>query len=147
VLFPSDYAVPNEGGVVMDFHDDGGGANANFHLNSLPTGLRMHGFGGDPKHPSEYRAELGPVQRNVWYDLVYHVKWSPDADGFMEAWMNGRKVLAYSGPTLYKPAVPCFLKLANYHDPAGRPSSIIHDRVVRGTSAAAVAPGALEGVQ
>ena len=25
----------------------------------------------------------------------------------------------YNGPTLYQPAVPCYLKLANYHDPFG----------------------------
>jgi len=33
----------------------------------------------------------------------------------------------------------CYLKLANYHTAVGLPVSVIHDRVIRGTSAAAVA--------
>jgi hypothetical protein len=146
VLFPSDYVVPKDGGVVMDFHHNGSGGNANFHFNAMPTGLRMHGFGGNASSPQEYKVELGAVTRNVWYDLVYNVKWSSGSDGYMVAWMNGKKVLTYNGPTLYS-GVSCYLKLANYHDPLGTSSSIIHDRVVRGTTAAAVAIGPLEGVQ
>jgi hypothetical protein len=49
----------------------------------------------------------------------------------------------YSGPTLY-PGQGCYLKLANYHTPFGKPSSVIHDRVIRGTAAGAVSPVPLE---
>jgi dihydroorotase len=65
------------------------------------------------------------------------MKWSSKRDGFMEAWMNGRKVLVHRGPTLYH-GISCYFKLANYHTPTGA-SSIIFDRVVRGTTARAVA--------
>jgi hypothetical protein len=146
VRFPDEYKVPSQGGVVMDFHHTGSTGNANFHFNAMPTGLRIHGFGGNPSSPSEYKVELGAVQRNVWYDMVYNIKWSTGTDGYAHAWMNGKKVLTYSGPTLY-PNMGCYLKLANYHDPVGGPSAIIHDRVVRGTTAASVAIGPLEGVQ
>jgi len=42
-----------------------------------------------------------------------------------------------------------YLKLANYHGPYGTTSSVIHDRIVRGSSAGAVAiPGVpVEGAQ
>lgn len=143
VLFPQDYVLAPGGGVVMDFHHDAGGGNANFHFNSAPTGLRLHGFGGDSRDPDEYRVELGPLSKNVWYDLVYHVRWSSGADGFMTAWINGKKVLTHRGPTLYR-GLRCYLKLANYHSPTA-PSSIVHDRVLRGSSAAAVALTPLEG--
>jgi len=86
------------------------------------------------------------VARNVWYDFVYHAKWSATSGGKMEAWLNGKKVMTYNGPTLYS-GISCYLKLANYHAAFGQPSSVIHDRVVRGTSAAAVALTPLEGVQ
>ncbi len=39
--------------------------------------------------------------KNVWYDFVYHVKWSSGSDGYFDAWVNGVKKLSYRGPTLY----------------------------------------------
>jgi len=36
--------------------------------------------------------------------------------------------------------------LPNYHVPFGRASSVIHDRVIRGTTALSVSTGPLEGV-
>jgi polysaccharide lyase-like protein len=93
-----------------------------------------------------YKTDLGEISRNVWYDMVYHVKWSEGSDGFMQAWMNGKKVLDYSGPTLYY-GISCYLKLADYHDANGQASSVIHDRIVRGSTAAAVSLTPLEGVQ
>jgi hypothetical protein len=46
------------------------------------------------------------------------------------------------GPTLYA-GMGCYLKLAHYHTPTPA-SSIIHDRVVRGTTAASVSPEPLQ---
>jgi hypothetical protein len=143
VLFPDDYVDAPGGATIMDFHHTGSRGNANFHFNAMRTGLRLHGFGGSRTNPVEYRVELGPLRRNLWYDLVYHVRWSSGTDGFMRAWINGKKVLAYSGPTLYR-GMQCYLKLANYHSPTPA-SSVIHDRVLRGTSARAVALTPLEG--
>jgi len=149
VLFPDDYiAPPAGGGVVLDFHHTGSGGQANFHVDAMPNpvGLRLRGYGGARVNEGEYKVTLGPVKKNRWYDFVYHVKWSSERDGFMNAWLDGKKVLAYRGPTLYR-GMSCYLKLANYHSPFGLPSSVIHDRVIRGTSAKAVALTPLEGVR
>ena len=59
------------------------------------------------------------------------------------AWLNGRRVLVHHGPTLY-PGISCYLKLANHHDASGSASSIVFDRVIRGTGAGAVALAQLE---
>jgi len=142
MLFPDDYVVPRQGGVVLDFHGTASTGQPTFNVMSQPTGLRLHGFYGDMKNPQEYRVELGRVKRNVWYDFVYHVRWSSKDDGFMVAWLNGKKVLVHRGPTLYA-GISCYLKLANYHDGSGSPSSIIFDHVVRGTGPGAVALGRL----
>ncbi|HEX6633960.1 MAG TPA: heparin lyase I family protein [Usitatibacter sp.] len=136
VLFPEDYA-PSVLGEVMDFHHHADGGQANFNVVAVRDHLRLHGFYGDVKRPGEYKVELGPIHRDTWYDFVYHVKWTSHGNGFFEAWLNGRQVLAHEGPTLY-PGISCYFKLANYHAPTGRPSSIVFDRVVRGTSRAAV---------
>lgn len=142
VLFPDEYVVP-QGSAVMDFHHNASGGQANFHITSGERGLEIRGFYGDVKNPSEYRAVLGGAERNVWYDFVYHVKWSSESDGFMTVWMNSKKMLSHSGPTLY-PGISCYLKLANYHSPLSTSSSLIFDRVIRGTSASAVALTPLE---
>jgi hypothetical protein len=142
VLFPDGYE-PTELGEVVDFHPDGNGAPPNFNVVTLPDGLRLDGYFGDMKNPGEYKVELGRIRRNEWYDFVYHVKWTAQDDGLFIAWLNGRKVLVHHGPTLY-PGLSCYFKLANYHSPLRRPSTVVFDRLIRGTSAEAVALGPLE---
>jgi len=162
VLFPSDFASPPSGwGVALDFHNasPGGGqagGQANFHLDtSRWDGETLHfrGYGGvlasSSDAPGEYHVTIGPIVKNVWYDFVYHVKWSSGPDGFFHAWVNGVKKLAHNGPTLYRwngVDQQVYLKVANYHSAFGQPSSVIHDRIIRGTSPLAVALGPLEGV-
>ena len=149
VMFPSDYVFPPgpEAGIIFDFHHNYSGGLSNFEVQTIPgVGLRLEGHGGpvlsegryDFVITDPYGAPAGSVTKNVWYDFVYHVKWDSTANGLMEGWLNGKKVMTYNGPTLYT-GISCYLKLANYHAGFGLASSVIHDRVIRGTSAAAVA--------
>ena len=155
VMFPDDFVFPPgpEAGIILDFHHTGADGQANYEIQTIPgIGLRARGFGGpaidrgryDALIPDPYGAGAN-VARNAWYDFVFHVRWSAGGAGLMEGWLNGRKYQSYSGPTLYG-GLACYLKLANYHAPTGRASSIVFDRVVRGASAADVALGPLEGV-
>ena len=147
VMFPGGYVIPLLGllvnwGVVFDFHHTGSRGQANFQVMSIPTGLELWVAGG-PKavtgvaDPGLFRVPLGPVQFNVWYDFMYHVLWSSGSDGYFQAWLNGKQVMDYSGPTLYA-GQSCYLKLANYHTPLGLPVSVIHSRIVRGPTQADV---------
>jgi len=155
VLFPSDYVSPANGwGVAFDFHQTGSGGGstgqANFHVDTSRFDglLHLRGYGGPPGTPynsDKYEVTLGPIVKNTWYDFVYHVKWSSANDGFMIAWLNGTKVLEHYGPTLYT-GQGCYLKLANYHSDVGAPSSVVHDRVLRGSTPQAVSARPLEGV-
>jgi hypothetical protein len=162
VLFPDDYVAPPEStattwnfGVVADFHNSAPGAGqANFQVNAMPatafspdrpTGLGFQIAYGDQRRPSLYYAPIGPLVKKEWYHFVYHVQWSSAADGFFDAWVNGVKKMAYRGPTLY-PGQGCYFKLANYHSAFGKPTSVIHARVIRGATPRAVASGPLEGV-
>jgi len=161
VFFPDDFVQVPEStgsawnfGVVLDFHQVGAAGPTLWELDAMPatalspdrpTGLQFVGHGGDPNNPTVYGAAIGPIVKNVWYDFVYHVKWSSGADGFFYAWVNGVQKLSYTGPTLYT-GDSCYLKLANYHSPTGQPSSVIHDRVIRGSTPNAVALTLLQGV-
>ncbi len=135
------------GAVVFDFHNTSPGpGQASFEIDVGLNGMSFSGYGGAVPYPTwrppDYSAPIGPVVKNVWYDFVYHVRWSPNSDGFFYAWVNGVQKLAYTGPTLYT-GQGCYLKLANYHTPTGLPSSVIHDRVLRGSSLASVSPPAV----
>jgi hypothetical protein len=141
MLFPLDSPLP-QSGLAFDFHHTGSGGQANFQIRVKPEGLSFELAGGpqvawNSRSPGRHYATIGPIVKGRWYDFVYHVKWSPEPDGFMDAWVNGHQKLSYRGPTLYA-GMGCYLKLANYHLPTGQPFSIIHDRVVRGSSARAV---------
>jgi hypothetical protein len=147
IMFPQSYVIPPAGaiwnwGVVFDFHHTGATGQPNFQIASLPTGLEFWVSGGPtvvngPTDPGFYRAAIGPVTKNVWYDFMYHVKWSSGSDGFFQAWLNGQQLMNYSGATLYV-GQSCYLKLANYHTPLGVPIPVIHSRVVRGATQADV---------
>ena len=162
ILFPDDYVDPPEStastwnwAVVADFHNaNPGGGQANFQINAWPvtaiasdrpTGLGFQIAYGDQLNPTVQRFPIGPLVRDVWYDFVYHVRWSSNTDGFFTAWVNGVKKMDYAGPTIY-PGQGCYFKLANYHTAFGQASSLIHDRVIRGTVPGAVSLTQLEGV-
>ena len=155
VLFPDDYVIPPSGtwNVIFNFHDTRNlGGQANFQLFAGSGGLTFRGHGGPDVvydgavgNQYSYGADIGPIMKNVWYDIVYHVKWSSGSDGYIQAWVNGVLKLDHRGPTLYS-GYGVFLKLANYHSAFGQSSSVIHDRVVRGTTALSVSPGPLAGV-
>jgi len=165
VLLPDDYDVPVRPTdadwnwtVLFDFHHTGSTGQANFMVvveNDLPGSaalLRLRGFGGATVNDGaygndtgKYGAVIGPVVKNVWYDFVYHVRWSSNGDGFMQAWMNGVKKLDFVGATLYA-GQGCYLKLANYHTATGKASSVVHDRVIRGTAQTDVSLTPLQGV-
>jgi hypothetical protein len=98
----------------------------------------------DPADSSDLQVALAAPQRTSSKELLKEFcelsgeGCNPDSDGFFIAWVNGRKKLDHRGPTLYA-GMSCYLKLANYHrpDPAAA-RSVIHDRIVRGTTAESV---------
>jgi hypothetical protein len=156
MMFPNDFAMPTwHVYVLADFHHSGPTGQANFMVLLRDNTWTFTGFGGPNVNGGQFRAVIGTPQKNVWYDFVYHIRWSSGPDGFFDAWVNGKRVLAHQGPTLYS-GQGAYFKLANYHTPVcdpyptcigtQPPSSVIHDRVVRGHTALSVAPGPLEGV-
>src|SRR5882757_5598606 len=96
ILFPDDFVVPTtQAYAVFDFHNTGGGHNqANFNLAfrvqadvTQPASLSFFGYGGAD---IGYAAVIGQIHKNVWYDFVYHVRWSSGPDGFFRGWVNGK---------------------------------------------------------
>jgi hypothetical protein len=152
-LFPSNFVIPASDGtykfnLFFQFHHTGGTGQPNMAaevVSNANGGLRLRIYGGPSVDREQKRVSLGPIQKNVWYDFVYHVKWSSKSDGLFDAWVNGKKVLTHRGPTLYA-GQGCYVKPSNYHSAFGKENAVIHDRIVRGTTPQAVARTPLEGV-
>jgi len=168
ILLPGDFHMPQrgeEGYVLMDWHDDCSGrrvrvasGQANFHLDiAMVDGrpvMRVRAYGGDPRDPrgEEQRAIIDPLpRRELWYDFVHEVHWAADASALYRLWMRTGDAPSYrlvferiNRPNMYA-GCDVYLKLANYHGPYGVPSSVLHDRVLRGRRAADVAMAPLEG--
>ena len=72
------------------------------------------------RDPDGYRQKkllaIDPLPLGVWNDFVFHVKWSPTADGFIEAWRNGEKILDYKGITGNQDEIGPAFKFGLYRD-------------------------------
>ena len=169
VMFPSDFYNPPisidtwNWYAIFGWHHTGSTGQGNFSLfaypdtatsSDRPTGLVFRICGGSTVITDALKCNLTPIgkhEKNVWYDFVYHVKWSSGTDGYIDVWLRkgdesiGRKVVTYRGPTLYT-GMSAYLKLANYHTPHNIATSVIHSRVIRGTTWNAVSMMPLEGI-
>jgi hypothetical protein len=85
-------------------------------------------------------------QRGVWYDFVHRMVWSDSGGGVQEMWLREaggpvKKVLHKTGISNLHTGEAAYLKFGSYHHrltPTGV-SAVIHDRIRRGNSFAAVA--------
>lgn len=58
-----------------------------------------------------YSEKLTP---DSWTDWIFHVIWSPDNNGLVEVWKNGREVVRYEGPNTYRDLVAPYFKFGVY---------------------------------
>jgi hypothetical protein len=166
VFVPLNSTLPSatdDAAGIFQFHGSGGGA-PNFILSIMnQTGNNPHkvfraytgGNGGLDSVGTQYmytidgNTRIGQCiyddfQQGVWYDFVYHIKWSSNGTGRHEIWMRKgsgpvTKVLDKSGISTLYAGDSAYLKFGVYHDPVvGANTSVIHDRIRRGSSADAV---------
>ena len=156
IYLPDDWKDPPDGAwhtnVLFDFHHTGGTGPAPMTMTVTRLGAGQpprwvsNIYGGQPGANRTNVLPFGdePPARNTWYDFVYNIIWASDNTGLFKIWArkqgDANYTLRYtrSGlPTLYS-GQGAYVKLANYHDYTG-PCSVIHDRIVRGRSAQAVA--------
>jgi hypothetical protein len=111
--------------------------------------FRVTHAGGDYRRYAFFR---GPPERNVWYDFVYHLRWSSGNDGFARIWARraddprGHLVMDYHGPTLY-PGNGVYFKIGTYHPQySDAPGSVIHDCVAKGATGDEIRWFPLEGL-
>ena len=47
-------------------------------------------------------------KRGQWHDMVYHIKFYSNDSGLLNVWWNGKQVVNYRGPTMYRGSVTFF---------------------------------------
>ncbi len=87
------------------------------------------------------------VNKGEWIDIVIHVKWSMEYDGFVEAWFNGKPLFPSNGDNnrIYAPTVinkaGNYFKIGLYRDKNASTKAVLYyDEVRIGNSYAEVAP-------
>ncbi len=81
-----------------------------------------------------------------WNDMVYRVRLSASADGLVEAWVNGERVVSHRGPTASATGDDqVYNKIGLYRDRMVQPMSIYFDNYIAGDSRAAVDPSRFDG--
>ena len=89
--------------------------------------------------------KMPPIPLGQWIDMVYHLRYSTGTDGLVEVWMNGKKVVTYSGPAADPSAKNAFYhKIGLYRDRLKVPMTIYYDNYTMGGSKEAVDPGRLK---
>jgi hypothetical protein len=56
----------------------------------------------------------GAFKRGVWTDWVFHIKWSHEADGIIEVWKDGTRIVNKRGPNTYNDLLDPYLKIGSY---------------------------------
>lgn len=82
----------------------------------------------------------GPLEKGVWHDWVFHVRWSYESDGFVEAWLDGAPVVDYRGPIGYNDLAGVWFKWGIYRDDHPVTQVIYHDEYRRGDAYETVDP-------
>jgi hypothetical protein len=72
--------------------------------------------------------------KGVWHDFVYRVRWSYRSDGFVECWLDGKRIIDYQGPVGYNDNDGPYFKFGLYHQDGERPFVVYHDEYRRGFS-------------
>jgi hypothetical protein len=122
MMFPSDRYVPTRGewNWVVEWHNDDrtasypGASSIAVGVYTDYTGgegspgqnprLAFRLMGGDVRSPQAYTVEMpsGSLEYDHWYDLTFHIVWSPDPDvGLAEWWADGTPMTSKHFPTLY----------------------------------------------
>ncbi len=155
-LIPKDFPdEPENSFVLIQWHDQKvPWNNPEGHSPPLATRYRNHRLDITLRHAFEGQqpGENGRerilyshpnLERGVWHDLIYHVRWSarptgPDT-GFVRAWLDNKQIVDYTGPVGYFDDLGPYVKFGIYarHD-VKQPHVVYHDAYRRGNDYDAV---------
>ena len=113
-MIPLDFIDKPENGtgfnVIAQWHDQSGDPDNRSILNppisilygtqNGVTGIGLkYGLNDVNRH---FMAEV-PIEKGGWYDIIFHIGWSQDWDGFTEVWLNDEMITngTVEGPNMH----------------------------------------------
>jgi hypothetical protein len=100
IFFPSDYAYDNEPEVLNQWYQDGSPSTSLRGLKDRVVFI----CGDTPDNRKTY--DVGPIVKNAWTEYVFHFIHSYNADGLVEIWRQGVKILTLNGGNMYNDVLP-----------------------------------------
>jgi len=85
--------------------------NGNFYLDLKWANQRVN---SNNTLTGSRRLLIGKLIPGHWYEMIFHIKFSYNKDGFVDLWKDGEKVISYKGPNYYNDFRGPFLKLGIY---------------------------------
>jgi hypothetical protein len=76
--------------------------------------------------------------KGVWHDFAVNAFFDPSGKGFFRVWIDGNKIVDYTGPLGYNDAFGPWFKMGLYRDESPETFTVYHDDYRRGTSAESV---------
>jgi hypothetical protein len=128
IFLPNSYVPDNIWEIVAQWHNvpDTDLGETNTRLNP-PLGLHTEGgkwminlkwdtrqITTNDSYEGQKNVDLGPYDTGKWTDWVFHIKWSPFSDGFLQVWRDGTKVLDRQGGVGYNDHVGPYFKMGLY---------------------------------
>ncbi len=140
-MIPENFTDTPENGtgfnVIAQWHDQSGDPDNRSILNppiSVLYGTRdgMTGIGlkyGLNDVNRHFMAEE-VIEKGVWYDLIFHIGWSEDWDGFTTVWMNGEIITngTVTGPNMHHWR-PHYWKAGLYRGEVGQDSTLVNNSI------------------
>lgn len=92
--------------IVMQWHAIPGNWKATYPNLEISIGndrwFIRQSFGSPQTKPTRTNTKLDePLKRGVWISWVVHAKWSPNDDGLIEIWKDGKVVFERKGANVY----------------------------------------------
>jgi fibronectin type 3 domain-containing protein len=143
IRIPSSTSFQGPWQIIQQLHETNWNSSPGMalFLDATPS-LKLGAGDGSPTYWSS-----PTLQKNQWYDLVYHVKLSQDSSvGLVEVWLDGAPQKLLNGQTrMYGQTIQAaqtYLKAGIYRAQSSTGTSLIdHDNIIVGTSFDAVSPG------
>lgn len=128
-LIPADLAPQRGWCLFAEWHQTGlpdvtqGPAPINFDCTDGRFTLIVRG--GDEPRWAERRFALPDLADGRWHDFVFHVRWSPDPDGLVGLWIDGKEVVPETSLRTSYRDQGLYLKAGPYRSAEDNPTTLV----------------------
>jgi hypothetical protein len=126
VYFPEDYDKDQEQEIITQWYQDRTPATAVRTKDNRV--ILVTGNNNSPDN--RIKLTLGPINKGRWSTFIFHFIHSPGANGLIEVWRDGAKVLTHNGGNMYGVNILPKFKVGLYKSSFKYGTSSVNKRVI-----------------